>query len=65
MGVAVAALTVERVRHSGAIMVTGLVDDGAGAYYLTRTYYGYTLAEARRLYRDYCQEYGLRIERGY
>lgn len=61
----VAALTTERVRHSGAITVTGLVDDGAGAYYMTRTYYGYTLPEARRAFRAYCEEYGLRIDRGY
>lgn len=60
-----AILWADTSHPSGAIIVTGLVDDGAGAYYMTRTYYGYSLPEARRAYRAYCEEYGLRIDRGY
>lgn len=60
-----AILWADTSHPSGAITVTGLVDDGAGAYYMTRTYYGYSLPEARRAYRAYCEEYGLSIDRGY
>jgi hypothetical protein len=31
-------MTVERVKHSGAIIVSDFVGEGAGEYLLTRTY---------------------------
>jgi hypothetical protein len=44
-------VTVER-NHNGSYTVTALVCDGiaSGTYYKSRTYYGYTKAEARRKY---------------
>jgi hypothetical protein len=44
-------MTVERVRHSGAYVLSDLVDEGAGGYLFTRTYYGYTLAQAKAQFR--------------
>lgn len=44
-------MNVEKVRHSGAYILTDLVGEGAGAYWFTRTYYGHTLAQARRLFK--------------
>lgn len=40
-------MIVERVRHSGAYVLSSLVGEGAGEYLFTRTYYGYTLREAK------------------
>lgn len=57
-------MNTERVPHSGAVVVAALVDDGAGPWFMSRTYYGYSVAEARRSYRAYCQEYGLKIDGG-
>jgi hypothetical protein len=59
------AVTVERVRHSGAVIVSALVNDNGGAWLMSRTFYGYTIREARELYRAYCQDHGLTIEGGY
>lgn len=59
------AVTVERVRHSGAVIVSALVNDGGGAWLMSRTSYGYTIREARAEYRAYCQDHGLTIEGGY
>jgi hypothetical protein len=39
-------MTVERVRHSGAYVISDIAGEGAGAYLFTRTYYGYTKREA-------------------
>jgi ribosomal protein S19 len=44
-------MTVERVKHSGAIIVSDFVGEGAGEYLLTRTYYGYTMAEAKARFK--------------
>lgn len=49
-------MTVERVRHSGAYILSDYVGEGAGAYLFTRTYYGYTLAESRRLFKAALRE---------
>lgn len=59
------ALIVERVTHTGAVILSALVDDGAGPLYLFRTYYGYTVTEARSAYRAYCRENELRIVGAY
>jgi len=40
-------MTIERVRHSGAIVISDLAGEGARAYLFTRTYYGYSLREAK------------------
>jgi ribosomal protein S19 len=44
-------MTVERVRHSGAYVISDFVGEGAGEYLFTRTYYGYTLREAKAQFR--------------
>jgi hypothetical protein len=44
-------MTVERVRHSGAYVMSETVGEGAGAYLFTRTYYGYTLREAKAQFK--------------
>jgi hypothetical protein len=44
-------MTVERVRHSGAVIVSQFIGEGAGEYLFTRTYYGYTLREAKAQFR--------------
>ena len=41
-------MTIERVRPSGAYVIYESVGEGGG-YLFTRTYYGYTLREAKRL----------------
>ncbi len=35
-------MTIERVAHSGAYVISAFVGEGAGEYLFTRTYYGYT-----------------------
>ena len=44
-------MTVERVQHSGAVIVSQFVGEGAGEYVFTRTYYGYTLREAKAQFK--------------
>ena len=44
-------MTVERVQHSGAYVLSELVGEGAGEYLFTRTYYGYTLGEAKAQFK--------------
>jgi hypothetical protein len=44
-------MTIERVRHSGAYIISAFTGEGAGEYLYTRTYYGYTLKEAKQLFK--------------
>jgi hypothetical protein len=44
-------MTVERVKNSGAYVLSDLVGTGAGEFLFTRTYYGYTLAEAKAQFK--------------
>jgi hypothetical protein len=44
-------MTIERVAHSGAYVLSELVGEGAGEYLFTRTYYGYTLAQAKEQFK--------------
>ena len=44
-------MTIERVKHSGALIVSQFVGEGAGEYLFTRTYYGYTLREAKAQFK--------------
>lgn len=44
-------MTVERVRHSGAYVISQFTGEGAGEYLFTRTYYGYTLRDAKAQFR--------------
>jgi hypothetical protein len=42
-------MIVERIKHSGAITISDFTK--AGDYLLTRTYYGYTLKEAKAQFK--------------
>ena len=44
-------MTVERVRYSGAYVISQFIGEGAGEYLFTRTYYGYTLREAKAQFK--------------
>ena len=44
-------MTIERVRHSGAYVISEIAGEGARAYLFTRTYYGYTLAQAKAQFK--------------
>ena len=48
-------MTVERVRHSGAYVISELTE-GAGGYLFTRTYYGYTLKQAKAQFKIALEE---------
>ena len=54
-----ASLTVEIVAHSGALVVTGLIDDQGERFYDSRLFYGFDEDEARR---EFCQSV---FDRGY
>lgn len=45
--------TAEKVSHSGAWKVTGLVEGEGDHYFLTRVYYGYTKREAIQLWNEH------------
>jgi len=51
-------MTIERVAHSGAYVLSDLVGTGAGEYLFTRTYYGYTLAQAKAQFKIALAEEG-------
>jgi hypothetical protein len=44
-------MIVERVRHSGAYVISEIAGEGARAYLFTRTYYGYTLRDAKAQFK--------------
>ena len=44
-------MTIERVQHSGALIVSQFVGEGAGEYLFTRTYYGYTIKQAKAQFK--------------
>ena len=44
-------MTVEKLGHSGAFVISQFVGEGAGEYLFTRTYYGYTLSEAKAQFK--------------
>lgn len=44
-------MTVERVRHSGAYVISQFIGEGRGEYLFTQTYYGYTLNQAKAQFK--------------
>ena len=44
-------MTIERVAHNGAYVLSEFVGEGAGEYLFTRTYHGYTLREAKEQFK--------------
>jgi hypothetical protein len=51
-------MTVERVRHSGAYVISQFIGEGRREYLFTRTYYGYTLKQAKQLFKIAITEEG-------
>ena len=54
----------ERIPLSGHYVVTALVNDGGGAWLMSRKYYGYPKRVAIALFREYCQGNGIKIVKG-
>lgn len=44
-------MTIEKVAHSGAYILSDFVGEGGGEYLFTRTYYGHTLSEAKAQFK--------------
>ena len=44
-------MTIEKLGHNGAFVISQFVGEGAGEYLFTRTYYGYTLSEAKAQFK--------------
>ena len=57
-------ITAERNKVSGHYVVSALVNDGGGAWLLSRQYYGYPKRVAIALFREYCQGNGIEIVKG-
>jgi hypothetical protein len=55
-------MTIERVRHSGAIVVSALVDWEGVKWLESATYYGYTVKEAKRSFRESCARLNYTLE---
>ena len=56
-------MTIERVRHSGAIVVSALVEWEGVKWLESATYYGYTIKAAKASFKDSCQRLNYTIER--
>lgn len=54
-------MTVEVVRHSGALKVSEFVTDGRNVWLHTETFMGYTRREARTLYRQAIRAEGWKV----
>lgn len=54
-------MTIERVGHSGAIVVSALVKWEGVKWLESATYYGYTVRDAKRSYRESCARLGYEI----
>jgi hypothetical protein len=48
-------VTIERVRHSGALIVSALVEWEGVKWLESATYYGYTIKQAKESFRDSCK----------
>jgi predicted DNA binding protein len=57
-------MTIERVKHSGAIIVSALVYQQGVKWLESATYYNYTVKEAKRSFRESCKQLNYEIERG-
>ena len=44
-------MNVERAHPSGAYVISDFIGEGAGEYLFTQTYFGYTLREAKALFK--------------
>lgn len=48
-------MTIERVRNSGALVVSALVEWEGVKWLESATYYGYTVRDAKRSFRESCK----------
>ncbi len=55
-------MTIERVKHSGAIIVSALVYQQGLRWLESATYYGYTVKEAKRSFRESCARLNYELE---
>jgi hypothetical protein len=55
-------MTIERVRHSGALVVSALVNWEGVKWLESATYYGYTVKEARASFKESCARLNYKIE---
>ena len=55
-------MTVERVRHSGAIVVSALVNWEGVKWLESATYYGYTIKQAKASFRESCVRLNYALE---
>ena len=44
-------MTIERVIHTGAYVISEIAGEGKNAYLFTRSYYGYTLKQAKAQFK--------------
>jgi hypothetical protein len=47
--------------RDGSIVIDELVTDGTNKWYLKQRYYGYSMRDAMRIYREHLQENGYKI----
>ena len=47
--------------RDGSIVIDELVTNGIDKWYLKQRYYGYTIREAMKLYREHLEENGYKI----
>jgi hypothetical protein len=57
-------MTIERVAHSGAVIISALVKWEGVKWRESSTYYGYTVRDAKRSFRESCARLNYEIERG-
>jgi hypothetical protein len=57
-------MTIERVQHSGAVIVSALVNWEGVKWLESATYYGYTIKQAKASFKDSCKRLNYEIERG-
>jgi len=55
-------MTVERVQHSGAVIVSALVNWEGVKWLESSTYYGYSVREAKRSFKDSCKRLNYVLE---
>jgi hypothetical protein len=55
-------MTIERVRHSGALIISALVEWEGVKWLESATYYGYTTKQAKESFRDSCKRLNYTIQ---
>lgn len=55
-------MTIERVRHSGALVISALVEWEGVKWLESATYYGYTIKQAKESFNDSCKRLNYTIQ---